>query len=98
LLLIDTVLYDGCFCFCLSSHLVQLWSNADGKLQKVSGRCLILSSDHYVFSLIIWLCLFRRSVNCWRESAFLQQFTDRLNKHSQSLESLEHFCTMLIYN
>jgi hypothetical protein len=24
---------------------------ADGKLQKVSGRCLILCSDHYVFSL-----------------------------------------------
>ena len=30
---------------------VQLRSDADGKLQKVSGRCLILSSDHYVFSL-----------------------------------------------
>jgi hypothetical protein len=26
-------------------------NDADGKLQKVSGRCLILSSDHYVFSL-----------------------------------------------
>ena len=31
---------------------VQLRNNADGKLEKVSGRCLILSSDHYVFSLI----------------------------------------------
>ena len=30
---------------------VQLRNDADGKLQKVSGRCLILSSDHYVFSL-----------------------------------------------
>ena len=28
-------------------------NDADGKLQKVSGRCLILSSDHYVFSLRI---------------------------------------------
>ena len=26
-------------------------NDADGKLQKVSGRCLILSIDHYVFSL-----------------------------------------------
>ena len=26
-------------------------NDADGKLQKVSGWCLILSSDHYVFSL-----------------------------------------------
>jgi hypothetical protein len=26
-------------------------SDADGKLQKVSGQCLILSSDHYIFSL-----------------------------------------------
>ena len=30
---------------------VELRNDADGKLQKVSGRCLILSSDHYVFSL-----------------------------------------------
>ena len=30
---------------------VQLRNDADGKLQKVSWRCLILSSDHYVFSL-----------------------------------------------
>jgi hypothetical protein len=29
---------------------VQLRKYSDGKLQKVSGRCLILSSDHYVFS------------------------------------------------
>ena len=28
-------------------------NDAEGKLQKVSGRCLILSSDHYVFSLRI---------------------------------------------
>jgi hypothetical protein len=28
-------------------------NDADGKLQKVSGRCLILCSDHYVFSLRI---------------------------------------------
>jgi hypothetical protein len=27
-------------------------NDAEGKLQKVSGRCLILSSDHYIFSLI----------------------------------------------
>ena len=26
-------------------------NDADGKLQKVSGWCLIVSSDHYVFSL-----------------------------------------------
>jgi len=26
-------------------------NDADGKLQKVSGWCLILSSDHYFFSL-----------------------------------------------
>ena len=26
-------------------------NDADGKLQKVSGRCLSLNSDHYVFSL-----------------------------------------------
>ena len=32
---------------------MQLRSDADGKLQKVSGRCLILCSDHYVFSFII---------------------------------------------
>ena len=30
---------------------MQLRNDADGKLQKVSGRCLILCSDHYVFSL-----------------------------------------------
>ena len=30
---------------------VQLRNDADGNLQKVSGWCLILSSDHYVFSL-----------------------------------------------
>jgi len=30
---------------------VQLRNDADGKLQKVSGRCLILCIDHYVFSL-----------------------------------------------
>ena len=27
-------------------------NDADGKLQKVSGRCLILSSDHYVFNFM----------------------------------------------
>jgi len=32
---------------------MQLRSDADGKLQNVSGRCLILCSDHYVFSLRI---------------------------------------------
>ena len=26
-------------------------NDAEGKLQKVSGRCLTLSTDHYVFSL-----------------------------------------------
>ena len=26
-------------------------NDADGKLQKFGGQCLILSSDHYVFSL-----------------------------------------------
>ena len=30
---------------------VQLRNDADAKLQKVSGRCLILCIDHYVFSL-----------------------------------------------
>ena len=30
---------------------VQLRNDADEKLQKVSGRCLILSSDYYVFGL-----------------------------------------------
>ena len=28
-------------------------NDADGELQKVSGRCLILCSDHYVISLRI---------------------------------------------
>ena len=32
---------------------MQLRNDADGKLQKVGGRCLILCSDHYVFSLKI---------------------------------------------
>jgi hypothetical protein len=31
---------------------VQLRNDADGKLQKVSGRCLILSSDQPVTSLL----------------------------------------------
>ena len=30
---------------------VHLRNDADEKIQKVSGRCLILSSDHYVFNL-----------------------------------------------
>ena len=52
-------------------------NDAEGKLQKVSGRCLTLSTDHYVFSL--------RTFTKVRQTQFVEKtqllFTDIDQQH-----------------
>ena len=78
-------------------------------LQKINTMYLsIFSTKHMKMLYFDWIIYALSSLvtvdaqtvsNLLKGERFtLQQFTDRLNKHSQSLGSLEHFCTMLIYN
>ena len=65
------------------------------------GKTYLLLAVWWQYCNYIWSFKFWNQVFLVTVSTNIISFklpSDRLNKHSQSLGSLEHFCTMLIYN